>query len=154
MRLPIGQGFKLRIRSYFSFSRSPYSPPVPRSPCACSQFLVLVTSRAIESIVVPSILLAVWVALMQALHLRRAKRATRERERKPLTLAPAFACCSRVTSRDSPKWRACSQASGGMGGYQGQNSVFLFCCAVVLFCCFIMLFCHSVLTLYRSVIQA
>ena len=26
-------------------------------------------------------------------------------------LASPFACCSRVTSRDSPKWRACSQVS-------------------------------------------
>ena len=28
----------------------------------------------------------------------------------PLTLAFPFACCSRVTSSDSSKWRACSQA--------------------------------------------
>ena len=32
-----------------------------------------------------------------------------------------------------------------MGGYQGQNSVFPFCCAVFLFCCFVM-FCHSLLS--------
>lgn len=29
----------------------------------------------------------------------------------PLTLASPFACCYRVTSRHSPKWRACSQAT-------------------------------------------
>ena len=143
MWLPIGQGFKLRIRSYFSFSRSPYSPPVPRFPCACSQFLVLVTSGAIESIVVPSIPLAVWVALMETLHLRRAKRATRERERKPLTLAPSFTCCSRVTSRDSPKWRACSQASGGMGVIRVKIQ---FSCFVVLLCYFVLSFCFNTLS--------
>ena len=33
-----------------------------------------------------------------------------------------------------------------MGGYQGQNSVFSFCCAVLLFCCFVMMFCHSLLS--------
>ena len=45
-------------------------------------------------------------------------------------------------------------SAGSMGGYQGQNSVFLFCCAIVLFCCFVMMFCHSVLTFYRSVVGA
>ena len=29
----------------------------------------------------------------------------------PLTLTSPFACCSCVTSRDSPKWRACSQTT-------------------------------------------
>ena len=29
----------------------------------------------------------------------------------PHTLASPFACCCCVTSRDSPKWRACSQAT-------------------------------------------
>ena len=53
MKLPIEQGFKLRIRSYFSFSRSPYSLPVPCSPCPWSQFLLLVTPNEIESVVVP-----------------------------------------------------------------------------------------------------
>ena len=35
---------------------------------------------------------------------------TRERAAKPLSLPSPFAGCYRVTSRDSPKWRACSQA--------------------------------------------
>ena len=38
-------------------------------------------------------------------HLWPARRAARGRE-----LASPFACCSRVTSRDSLKWRACSEA--------------------------------------------
>ena len=32
-------------------------------------------------------------------------------ERTPLVLAAPFACCCCVTFRDSPKWRACSQAT-------------------------------------------
>ena len=32
-------------------------------------------------------------------------------ERTPLALAAPFACCSCVTFRDSPKWRACSPAT-------------------------------------------
>ena len=43
-----------------------------------------------------------------------AREASRERTReqvaKPFSLPSPFACSSRVTSRDSPKWRACSQA--------------------------------------------
>ena len=35
---------------------------------------------------------------------------TRKRAGKPFSLPSPFACGSRVTSRDSPKWRACSQA--------------------------------------------
>ena len=35
---------------------------------------------------------------------------TRERVVKPLSLPSPFACCYRVTSRDSPKWRACAKA--------------------------------------------
>ena len=35
---------------------------------------------------------------------------TRKRAGKPFSLPSPFVCGSRVTSRDSPKWRACSQA--------------------------------------------
>ena len=35
-----------------------------------------------------------------------------------------------------------------MGGYQGQNSVLLFCCAVLLFCYEFMMFWHSVLKFF------
>ena len=31
----------------------------------------------------------------------------------PVALVSPFACCSRVTSRDSPQWRACPQANLG-----------------------------------------
>ena len=37
-------------------------------------------------------------------------------------LVSPFACCTRVTSRDSPRWRACSQASGSSKRVgSGQN---------------------------------
>ena len=101
MKLPIGQGFKLRIRSYFSFSRSPYTLPVPRPPCPCSQFLVLVTPDAIESIVVLSSPLGVRVACMQALHLRMESEAGHERTREndPRTRASFRVLLSRDFSR-------------------------------------------------------
>ena len=40
---------------------------------------------------------------------RTSSETAREKRRisSPLALASPFACCSRVTSRDSPKWRAC-----------------------------------------------
>ena len=49
---------------------------------------------------------------------RASKQRRRERQRKgklsllstPLALASPSACCSHVTSPDSSKWRACSQA--------------------------------------------
>lgn len=64
------------------------------------------------------------LACWQAIHLRRAKRDTRERasergaeERRafpalafPFFPCPLHACCSRVTSHDFPKWRAYSHA--------------------------------------------
>ena len=46
---------------------------------------------------------------------------TREWAAKPLAFAAPFACCSRVTSRDSPKWSACSQATGNTDHKQGLN---------------------------------
>ena len=55
--------------------------------------------------------LRIVLACEQALQLRWAKR-TRENARilsSPLALASPIACGSRVTSRDSPKWRACSK---------------------------------------------
>ena len=38
-----------------------------------------------------------------------------------------------------------------MGGYQGQNSVFLFCCAIFLFCYDVLSFCLNILSFcYRG----
>ena len=45
-----------------------------------------------------------------------ASEACRERTCEWVALASPFACCSRVPSRDFPKWRACSQARLVSGG--------------------------------------
>ena len=37
-----------------------------------------------------------------------------------------------------------------MGGYQGQNSVFLFCCAILLFCYDVLSFCFNILSFCYS----
>ena len=84
MKLPIGEGFKLRIRSYFSFSRSPYSLPFPRSPCPCSQFLILVTPNEIESVVVPSCPLT--RNIIQGDRLIQVSRNTVQRIRSPVMI--------------------------------------------------------------------
>jgi len=51
-----------------------------------------------------------FLACWQAFLLWRAKLVAREHASERCLASP-FACCSRVTSRDSPKWRACSQAT-------------------------------------------
>ena len=40
-----------------------------------------------------------------------ASKANCKSENVPLTLTSPFACCSCITSRDSPKWRTCLQAN-------------------------------------------
>ena len=48
---------------------------------------------------------------------------TRERAAKPLAFAAPLACCSRVTSCDSPKRSACSQTTGNTDHKYGLNKV-------------------------------
>ena len=60
-------------------------------------------------------------------------KTTRQRGAKhtPLALASPFVCYSRVTSRDSPKWRACSRAFFDVARETGSVS-----CRIALWDCF------------------